>query len=184
MTLADCLLNQFAECSIGHDGSMIDDHNAIAASLHFLQLVCRDEDSRTLSGQFCHHCVDAFPALRINADSGFVQEQQARTVQHAAGDIQPPLHTAGQCLRQRTSSILQRGRSSFDNGGQAIRFSICVSCRRSIRFLGHQFGSRAGYSHFRGCWLRRTRRSRIMAISCTTTPSASHNWCGCPRRAR
>ena len=77
---------------------MIHHHDPIAASFHFFQLMRRNQHSRTFFSQLFKHRVDAFPTLRINADSRFIQQQNAGVMQDTAGDIQTSLHAAGERL--------------------------------------------------------------------------------------
>ena len=48
MRLTDRLFHKFAQRTVGDDRAMIHHHNAIAASLNFLQLVSRKQHSRPL----------------------------------------------------------------------------------------------------------------------------------------
>jgi hypothetical protein len=48
--------------------------------------------------QLAEHVVDPIPTLRIDADGGFVQEEDAWLVHDSAGDVQPPAHAPGELV--------------------------------------------------------------------------------------
>ena len=57
------------------------------------------------------HLVDPLAALRIDADGRLVEQHHARPVQHAARDVEPPLHAARESLHRLVGAI-GRGRST------------------------------------------------------------------------
>ena len=59
------------------------------------------------------HVVDALAALRIDADRRLVEQHDARPVEDAAGDVEAPLHAAGELLdrlaaRSASAGALER----------------------------------------------------------------------------
>src|SRR5581483_6795155 len=79
----------------GDDVPVVDDRDAVAV-LRLVHVMRGEEDRDVLALlQLVDVGPDGYPRLRIEPDRRLVEEQHARSVQQAAGDLQPALHAAG-----------------------------------------------------------------------------------------
>ena len=95
---ADGLIDELGERALGDGATAIDDHRARAARFRLLEMVRGQQQRRSLRGEVRQHVVDAIPALGIHADSWLVEQDDSRTMENAARDVQPPLHAARELL--------------------------------------------------------------------------------------
>ena len=96
-THAACgLAHEIGRRAGGDDAAVIDEHDAIAEPLRFLHVVRAVENGRAGRGLFAHGGEDALARLRIDADRRLVEQEHARCMQEGAGEIEAPLHAAGE----------------------------------------------------------------------------------------
>ena len=76
---------------------MIDDADAVGHTVGFVHVVRGEEHGHALGlVDLLHMRPELVAALGIEAQRGLVEEENARRMQKAARDLQPPLHAAGE----------------------------------------------------------------------------------------
>jgi len=75
---------------------VVDDRDAVAEALGLLHVVSRVEKGHAARFELSDHAVDALARLRVHADGRFVEEKHSGAVDRAGGDVEAPLHSAGQ----------------------------------------------------------------------------------------
>ncbi len=87
---------QFGLRAHGNESPLVDDADAVGQLLGLLHVVSGIEDGHTAVAQLTHHVENAPAALRVDAHRRLVHEQQLRLVEQAGGDVDAPLHAAGE----------------------------------------------------------------------------------------
>jgi hypothetical protein len=111
---------QLRRRALGDDPAVVDDGDAVAA-LRLVEVVGGQEERGRLPFA---DVIEVRPhlgaCLRVQADGGFVQEQHARAVEQAAGDLQPSPHAAGEGAYERVAACRQADeiQHRVDPGGQ------------------------------------------------------------------
>ena len=142
---------------------LVHDRDPVAV-LGLVHVVRREEDRDVLARlELADVAPDRAARLRVEADRRLVEEQHARRVQQAAGDLQAALHAAAR-TSARGSCAAPRARPSRAPGASGRRDRGLAARRRARR------GS-AGSA----------RRSGSRRASC---PGRRGRCCGGPRRAR
>ncbi len=73
------------------------DQDAVGQLLGLVQVVRGEQDAGVvIVGEPMHQVVELAPGLRVEADGGFVQEQQFRAADDADGDVEPAPLAAGE----------------------------------------------------------------------------------------
>src|SRR5262249_30918803 len=104
----------------GDDAPLVHDDDPVAEALRLLHVVRRIEDCLPTPRQLADRVEYPVSRLRVHAHGGFVQEQQARGVQQAAGEVETPLHSSGVCgdpvlaARKETDEVEQLVRTLPD----------------------------------------------------------------------
>ena len=88
--------DQLGRRSRGGDPAAIEQHDAIREPLGLLHVVRAVEDGGARPRQRRDRREDALAGLGIDADGGLVEQEDARLVQDAAGEVEPPAHAAGE----------------------------------------------------------------------------------------
>ena len=101
------LLNEFRECARGDNLPSIDDHNPTALRFGFVQVMSREQQRSPFRRQAFEHHIDAFTALRIHTNRGFIEQQQVGFMKNPASDIDPSFHAPGEATDKRIGSIIQ-----------------------------------------------------------------------------
>ena len=138
-----------ADRPLAHHLAVVDDHHPVAARLRLVELVGGEEQRRPVAAQLGQHLVDALAALGVHADRRLVQEHDARAVQHAAGDVEPPLHAPRERLDEVAGAPLQAGpaerpvdRLAQGSAGEPLQATehLQVLARREHRVERHLLG--------------------------------------------
>ncbi len=103
------LCDELGERPLGDGVAVVDDDDPIALLLRLLQLVGGQQNRGSLAPQLVEHGEDPVAALRIHPDRRLVEQQDERSVEHAAGDIDPPFHSAREGLRQIAGPVGETG---------------------------------------------------------------------------
>ena len=112
------LHDQLGQRARGDGTAVVHDDDALAARLGLFQVVRGEQQGGAGAAQAFQHVVDLLAALRVHTDGGLVQQHELRLVQHAAGEVQPALHAAGELLHHAGRALgepgpLQRPRCTF-----------------------------------------------------------------------
>ena len=140
---------EIGDRAAGDDLAAIDDGDALAPPLRFLEVVRREHDRHTGPLELGQHLVDPLPALRINADRRLVEQDELRLMHEAAGDVEPAAHAAGEALDGLARSLDEirplerprdaRGQVGFRNAVQPAEH-LEVLARREQRIDRHLLG--------------------------------------------
>ena len=88
-TLAALLRDQGSDLPTGHQAALMQDHQPIVG-LYFVEQVGGPQHADALfDAQAAHVLVQRQAAGRVEADAGFIQQQQARLMQQRPGDFHP-----------------------------------------------------------------------------------------------
>ena len=94
--------DQFLLCANGDKLAMVHDAHVVGQFLRFFHVVCGVQDSHPLVAKLLDVVQDRPAALRVDADRGFVHDDQCRLVEQRDGDVHAALHAA----RVRTDPFL------------------------------------------------------------------------------
>ena len=72
-------------------------------------MVRRQDQRDAFLRELPEHPVDAVAALRVHADRWLVEQDDARVMEDAAGDVEAPAHAAGKLLDRLARPIGQPG---------------------------------------------------------------------------
>src|SRR5947208_915985 len=87
------------------DRAAVDDRDAVA-ELGLVHVVGDHEERHALTlAERAQVIPDVLAGLRVEPERRLVEEQNLRMVQHAAGDLEAPLHAAGEGLHERAGAI-------------------------------------------------------------------------------
>ena len=102
------LLLQLLRRALRDDPAVVDDPDALRDAVRFVHVVRGEEHGDALG---LIEVLDVRPqlvaALRVEAERRLVEEQDLRRVQKAAGNLEPPLHPAGELLDRRVPAVPQ-----------------------------------------------------------------------------
>src|SRR2546425_571110 len=84
---------KFRQRAFGQQSAVIDDADANAQRLRFLQVVRCVKDCRAFGTQLAHEFENVRARLRVDANGRLVQEQQFGPMHERATDVNAPLHT-------------------------------------------------------------------------------------------
>src|ERR1700733_6488321 len=101
--MATAQLDQLGDRPLGHQLAPVYQESTIAHAFDFLHIMRAVEHRDTGISQSANRRQDAFAWRRIDADSRFVEEQHLWSMNHPAGEIEPPLHSA----RERPDGIIR-----------------------------------------------------------------------------
>jgi len=82
----------------GDEPPLVDDAHPVGQLLGLFHIMGGIEDGHALPAQLLHHVEDAAAALGVDAHRRLVHEQQLRPVEQPGGDVDAPLHAAGEGL--------------------------------------------------------------------------------------
>ena len=88
--------NQLGDRATGDDLAVIDKQGPAADALDLLHVMGAVNHGSAGIGGAADGFQDLLARLRIDADGRLVEQQQIRSMDHAAGEIEPPLHPAGE----------------------------------------------------------------------------------------
>jgi hypothetical protein len=86
--------DQFGAGAFGDEPARIDNPNPRAKTLRFLHVVRGVENRGARVAQALHQIEDRATALRVDADCRLIQDQELRSMQNSAREIQASLHPA------------------------------------------------------------------------------------------
>src|SRR5262245_13186684 len=75
--------------------SVVDDSDAVANGLRLIHVMSGEDDADAAGCQMLHGFEQVRARLRVDADSGFVKDQQFWLVQQAGAKIEAAFHAAG-----------------------------------------------------------------------------------------
>src|SRR5690242_20150997 len=101
--------HQFVPRALGDELAVVDDADPVAQPFGLFHVVRGVQHGHPGAGQPFHALQDRVPALRVDPDRGFVQDQQLRLVQQADADVETPLHPAGVLLDLVAGPVGQAG---------------------------------------------------------------------------
>ncbi len=84
---------------------MVDDREAVAQGVGLVEVVGREEDGGAGRAQAPDLVPHAGAGLGVEAGGGLVEEQQARAVDHADGDVEAAAHAAGVGVRRAVAGV-------------------------------------------------------------------------------
>ncbi len=96
---SDGIVQKGLNCSLSDDLAMVDDDDAIAALLCFVQMMRGQNNTSSSDVQFIQHVKDALSALGVDPYGWFIQKQDAWAMQNPTSDIDSAFHSAGKVSR-------------------------------------------------------------------------------------
>ncbi len=74
---------------------MVDYRDGVGKGVGFLEVLRSEHDGGALADQVADDLPHAVPTARVEACGRLVEEEQSRTADDRAGEVEPPAHTAG-----------------------------------------------------------------------------------------
>ena len=188
--------------ALGDDLAVVHDRDPVAERVGLFEVVGGDEDGHALGAQPADLVPHVGPALRVEAGGRLVEEDDARLVDDAERDVDPPALAAGVGLalavgvlgelerRQRPRRARLRlapceartaGPGAPAPRGRWSRPTCCRPGRRSRCGGAPRPGRAAGR---RRRWWRRRRRARSAWRACAASWSCRRRWARGSRRSR
>lgn len=110
--------DQFTDGVEGKNPAVVDDGYPVAQPLSFFHVVGRVDDRAALFFEFLDFLENKISRLRIDADGGFVEQQDGRVVDERAAEVEPSLHSAGEGLYAVVAAVGQS--DEIEDGGDAF----------------------------------------------------------------
>lgn len=133
---------KFVERAEREEFAVIDDADARAEALGFLHVMRRVDDGDAGAVEELEVVEDGVARLRIDADGGFVAEEELGAVEEAGDEVEATLHASGKCIHDRMTAVGElNGDEGFVDPGLKFASAEAVKLAEDAEVL---FGGEIG----------------------------------------